>query len=269
MHISMAGSLKACFQEKLGHGSAILSAVLFAASACAWGGDSARLPDDAAAHEEAAGGKPFKLTGGYYHYGSLAGQDINLRYRSGETSFWFGAYRDREFGSQSRAGLESAFQPFSGFGLSLQPSLQLASHGFVGGSLTAELGEPWFVLAGWGRTNLKPYFNLNFDPNDAISLGFGRREESGRTFYVMAVADDRLHTGQKHIHFVSRLPMGNGERLTVDVLHKVGEGDEGPVNVWGASVTYDWKDWFVRLANDPKQNFSASNAVRMSVGARF
>lgn len=246
-----------------------LSLALCVASACAWGGDNARLPDDAAVHEETAAAKPFKLTGGYYRYGSFAGQDLNLRYRSGDTSAWLGAYHDPEFGSQGRAGLESAFNLFSGFGLSLQPSLQVASHGFAGGSLTAEVGEPWFVLAGWGRTNLKPYFNLNFDPNDAISLAFGRREESGRTFFVMAIADDRLHTGQKHIHFVARQPMGHGERLTVDVLHKTGEGDEGPVNAWGASVTYDWKDWFVRLANDPKQNFSATNAVRLSVGTRF
>lgn len=247
----------------------LLAAALFAASACAWGGDSARLPDDAAAHEEAAAAKPFKLTAGYYQYASLAGEDLNLRYRSGETSAWLGAYHDREFGSQSRAGLESAFHPIPGFGLSLQPSLQVASHGFAGGSLTAEVGEPWFMLAGWGRTNLKPYFNLNFDPNDAISLAFGRREESGRTFYVMAIADDRLHTAQKHIHFVSRLPMGRGERLTADILRKTGDGDEGPVNAWGASVTYDWKDWFVRLASDPRQNFSATDALRLSVGARF
>ncbi len=244
-------------------------ALLFFASAGAHGADNARLPDDAALHEEAAGAKPLKFTAGYYQYSSLAGQDVNLRYRSGDASFWFGAYHDREFGSQSRAGLEGAFKPVSNLGLSLQPSLQVASHGFVGGSLTAEIGEPWFVLAGWGRTNLKPYFNLNFDPNDAISLAFGRREENGRTFYLMAVADDRLHTGQKHLHFVSRLPMGHGERLTVDVLHKIGEGDAGPVNAWGASVAYDWKDWFVRLASDPRQNFSATNAMRLSVGTRF
>ena len=269
MRISIVENLPGALPERHGYGSAVLSVVMFVVSAWAWGGDSARLPDDAAVHEEAAAAKPFKLTAGNYQYGDFAGQDINLRYRSGETSAWFGAYHDREFGSQSRAGLESAFTPFSGFGLSLQPSLQLASHGFVGGSLSAELGEPWFVLAGWGRTNLKPYFNLNFDPNDAISLAFGRREESGRTFYVMAVADDRLHTGQKHVHFVARLPMNHAERLTVDVLHKLGEGDEGPVNAWGASVTYDWKDWFLRLASDPKQNFSATNAVRLSAGTRF
>lgn len=243
-----------------------LPALLLAGGALA---DSARLPDDAAAHEEAAAAKPFKLTAGYYRYGSLDGQDINLRYRGGDATFWAGAYHDREFGSQGRAGLEGAFRPFSGLGLSLQPSLQVASRGFAGGSLTAEIGEPWFVLTGWGRTNLKPYFNLNFDPNDAVSLAFGRREENGRTFYVMAVADDRTHTGQKHFHFVARQPMAHGQRLTVDVLRKTGEGDEGPLNAWGASMAYDWNDWFIRLAVDPKQNFSATNAVRLSVGTRF
>lgn len=245
----------------------LLPALLLASSAHA--GDSARLPDDAATHEETAARSAYKLTAGYYQYDSFAGQDVNLRYRSGETAFWLGAYQDREFGSQGRFGMEGAFRPFSALGLSLQPSLQLATHGFAGGSLTAEIGEPWFVLAGWGRTNLKPYFNLNFDPNDAVSLAFGKREETGRTFYLMAVSDDRLHTGQKHIHAVARLPVGHGERLTVDLLRKTGEGDEGPVNAWGASVTYDWKDWFLRLARDPNQNFSATDAVRLSIGVRF
>ena len=250
------------------HPTVALLALLMIHTA-AWAEDSARLPDDAAAHAAASGEQPFKFTLGAYQYGGTAGQDANLRYRSGDTSFWLGAYHDRDFGSQTRLGFDTAFAPFSGSSLSLQPSLQLATQGFVGGSLTAELGEPWFVLAGWGRTNLKPYFNLNFDPNDAITLALGRREENGRTWYLMVVADDRLHTGQKHIHAVWREPFRRGERVTVDVLRKVGEGDEGPVSAWGMSLSYDWPSWFLRLASDPKQNFSTTNAVRFSIGMRF
>lgn len=231
--------------------------------------DSARLPDDAAAHETASREKPFKFTLGAYQYGDAAGQDANLRYRSGDASFWIGAYHDRDFGTQARTGFDTAFLPVPGSTLSIQPSLQLATQGFVGGSLSIELGEPWFVLAGWGRTNLKPYFNLNFDPNDAVTLALGRREETGRTWYLMAVADDRLHTGQKHIHAVWREPVRHGERVTIDVLRKVGAGDEGPVSAWGLSVAYDWPNWFLRLVSDPKQNFSTTNAVRLSIGMRF
>jgi hypothetical protein len=42
-----------------------------------------------------------------------------------------------------------------------------ASGGFWGGRVGTEYGNTFFVGAGIGRTNLRNYFNLNFDPNDA------------------------------------------------------------------------------------------------------
>ena len=167
------------------------------ASACllvsALANDEARLPGDAAAVQAAAADKPFKLSIGEYRYGgNFGGQDLNLRYRRGDSSVWLGAYRDRDFGTQGRAGIDTSWQPFEGSTLALQPSLQWASGGFWGGSFSVELGEPWFVQVGIGRTNTRPYFNLNFDPNDALSLAAGYRDESGRTFYLMTIRDDRL-----------------------------------------------------------------------------
>lgn len=230
----------------------------------------ARLPDDASAARTEPVERPFKFTAGRYGYGdSGPGTDLNLRYRSDTATAWIGAYRDRAFGEQWRAGLESAFDPFPGFGLSIQPSLQVASRGFVGGSVTAELGAPWFVLAGLGRTNLRPYFNLNFDPNDAWTLALGRREENGRTLYAMLVVDNRLGTHQRHLHLVARLPAVEGRRLTLDLLRKTGDGDDGPVHAWGWSATLDGARWFVRVARDPKQNFGTLDATRVSVGTRF
>ena len=50
------------------------------------------------------------------------------------------------------------------------------SGGFWGGSLSAQIGSPkLYAIVGLGRTNLRTYYNLNFDPNDAITLGYARR----------------------------------------------------------------------------------------------
>ena len=242
--------------------------LLLAASARAH--DEARLPGDAAAVQAAAADAPFKLTVGQYRYGgNFGGQDANLRYRSGDSSAWVGAYRDRESGEQARAGVDTSWQPIAGSTLALQPSLQWASGGFWGGSFSVELGEPWFVQVGIGRTNTRPYFNLNFDPNDALSLAAGYRDDSGRTFYLMTIRDDRLGTRQQHTHAVARWPVGDGERATVDVLRKTGIGDSGPVAGWGVTLGYDWPRWFARLAHEPYQNFSAVTATRLSLGLRF
>ena len=79
----------------------------------------------------------------------------------------------------------------------------------------------------------------------------------------------RLATGQRHLHLTARLPMADRQRLSIDLLHKTGLGDSGPVRAWGTSLTWDWPGWFVRLAYDPKQNFSAFDVVRLSTGTRF
>lgn len=208
----------------------------------------------------------WKLTLGDYRYADYSGLDVNLRWRDADTNAWIGYYRDREFGTQSRAGIDTTFNP--GRLVQLQPSLQLASQGFLGGSLNLQLGDAWFALGGIGRTNLKPYFNLNFDPNDAITLGAGHRSADGSSYTLFVVADDRLHTRQRDWHLNARLPLA-GIRATLDVLRKTGLGDSGPVAGWGFSVTSDWPTWFLRLARDPKQNFSAQDAWRFAAGARF
>ncbi|MFX8274159.1 hypothetical protein ABTL44_19245, partial [Acinetobacter baumannii] len=61
-------------------------------------------------------------------------------------------------------------------------------------------------------------------------------------------------------------------RLTLDLMQKSGlGGDDGSlaVRAWGWSATLDWPAWFLRLAHDPKQNFSGLDADRLSIGLRF
>ena len=220
------------------------------------------------AHADAGDERPFKLTIGNYRYSEGGdGHDLNLRWRRGDTDVWIGAYRDPVFGTQTRTGIDTSLS--LGGSVTLQPSLQAASGGFVGGSLNFQIGDPWFALAGWGRTNLKPYFNLNFDPNDAITAAIGWHGDNGRTVSLTVVADDRLHTRQKDWHLYGRWPLSEDLRVTLDLLRKTGEGDSGSVRGWGWSATMDFRAWLVRLSRDPKQNFSTQDATRVAFGVRF
>ncbi|MEY5098023.1 MAG: hypothetical protein RJA36_742 [Pseudomonadota bacterium] len=217
--------------------------------------------DEAAEH-------PYKLTLGSYRYSDgSTGEDSNLRWQRGDTHAWLGHYRDASFGEQSRVGFDTtlALAP----ALLLQPSLQGATRGFLGGSANLQIGDPWYAIVGWGRTNLRPYFNLNFDPNDALTLGAGWHGPADQSVQLYCIADDRLHTGQKDWHLLARQPLAEGRRLTLDLLRKTGDGDAGPVRAWGLAATLDYPGWFVRLARDPKQNFSALDATRLSFGLRF
>ncbi len=213
----------------------------------------------------------YKLTLGNYRYDAgYSGQDVNLRRRAGDTNAWLAVYRDREFGQQARTGVDTSIELADA--LALQPSVQAATRGFLGGSINLQWGATWFGLVGWGRTNLRPYYNLNWDPNDAVTIGLGWRGDGGRTVSVTLIADDRLHTHQRDLHLFGRWPLGESLRLTLDLMHKSGlGGDDGSlaVRAWGWSATLDWPAWFLRLAHDPKQNFSGLDADRLSIGLRF
>jgi len=212
------------------------------------------------------GGRQWKLTLGDYQYSGYSGQDLNLRWQHNDTHAWLGAYTDRSFGTQGRAGVDSSVD--LGGCVELQPSLQVATRGFLGGSLNAQAGDSWFALAGIGRTNLKPYFNLNFDPNDALTFGAGHHSTDGTIYTLFVVADDRLHTHQRDWHFNVRIPVSD-MRATLDILRKSGLSDAGYITAWGFSATWDWPAWFVRLARDPYQNFAAQSAWRFAGGVRF
>ena len=150
----------------------------------------------------------------------------------------------------------------------VQPSLQLASGGFAGGSVNLQAGSSWYGIAGIGRTDARAYINLNFDPNDALTFGAGHRAENGAGFMLFVVADDRFHTGQRDWHLNVQIPAGDA-RATLDVLRKSGLSDAGPIAAWGFSANWDWPRWFLRAAYDPYQNFSAQNAWRFATGIRF
>ena len=215
----------------------------------------------------AAGTAPaWKLTVGEYAYADYYGSDVNVRWRGDRTSVWLGYYTDPMFGSQQRAGADTSVK--LGQYVQVQPSLQAASRGFVGGSINVQAGGSWYGIVGFGRTDARPYFNLNFDPNDALTVGAGHQSEDGAGYTVFVVADDRFHTGQRDWHANVTIPAGDSH-ATLDLMRKSGLSDRGPIHGWGFSANWDWPAWFLRAAYDPYQNFSTQNAWRVAVGVRF
>jgi len=217
----------------------------------------------------------FKLTPSLYRNSNQASaSDSNLRGNLGSHVAWIGHYRqgdgaDNSEFKQTRVGYEySISMPFG----QLTPSVQAASKGFYGGSLTAQVGgQDLYGILGLGRTNLKPYYNLNFDPNDAITLGVGMRLLDKALLSFFVVRDDRLYTGQNVNHAVWRQNISDYQRITIDVAYKQGRENSQADIVNGRmfSLGFDHRQYFFKIARDEKVNFSITNQTRVSAGMRF
>lgn len=204
----------------------------------------------------------------YFTTHETTAYDLNLRGSRGEHTAWVGFYRRAEEFQQLRLGYENAKQmPFG----RLVSSLQYATRGFFGGSVTAEVGEKYFGLVGFGRTNLRPYFNLNFDPNDAITIGAGTRALPNTTLTLFQIRDDRLHTGQRVTHLTARWKPDERTRWTVDLFQKQGREEAGGevVRGIGLGLTYDFDRYFAKVVSDPHVNFSPNHMLRVAFGVRF
>ena len=211
----------------------------------------------------------FKLTPSYYVTTHVKdATDLNLRANHGPHAYWLGYYRrDGEF-EQTRMGYEYTAQiPYG----QLVPSLQLATHGFVGGSINAQIGDSIYALLGLGRTNMRDYYNLNFDPNDSVMYGIGTQLLAKSTLSLFSVKDNRLQTGQVITHAVWRRSPDDHQQWTVDLSSKHGRATPVDESVSGTAltVTYEYRDVFFRLALDRKVNFTTEDQTRCSVGLRF
>lgn len=236
---------------------------------CASAAQADATPPGGADAAAAADAWAFKLTPSYYvttHQPNAT--DLNLRANHGPHAVWLGYYRRGDEFEQTRSGYEYTLQlPFG----QLVPSLQLASHGFAGGSINAQIGDSVYALLGFGRTNTRDYYNLNFDPNDSVVYGLGTRLLPRSNVSLFTVRDNRLHTDQVVTHLVWRLLPDDHQRWTVDLSGKHGRptADDDAVSGGALAVTYDYRDVFFRLARDRKVNFSAADQTRLSFGMRF
>jgi hypothetical protein len=209
-----------------------------------------------------------KLTFSYYDFSSGGtGADINLRHTFKSSTAWIGAYGESDRFAQLRVGYE---YDYHSAWLTLIPSAQAATHGFLGATIYGEVGRSVFAIAGAGRTNLRPYWNLGFDPNDYLQFGAGYRDDGGNTLSAYAIRDVRLGTGQTNTHLFFRRYLPIEWRLTVDVVNEHGNNDVGvAVHGWAVSVDAERRRWFVRVAEDPHVNYTRDQQVRVAAGVRF
>ena len=212
----------------------------------------------------------FKFTSAVYaERDTPLATDQNLRGNLGEHTTWVGHYQRGGQFAQARAGYEYTFKlPFG----QVIPSLQAATHGFLGGAITAQLGsDTAWAIVGVGRTNLKPYYNLSFDPNDSVVLGAGVRVRKSGVLSLFTVADDRLGTGQKVTHLVWRDRFTKEQRITIDFVHKTGSLEAGLPGTpgKGLTVTYDHGNLVARIGREQKVNFTTSDQTRFAAGFRF
>ena len=233
----------------------VLALLLCTHAATAWCDDAAPKPS-------------FKLTPSWYQ--SSDGNDatdINLRGTLGPHTAWVGLYRDHADFQQARTGYEYTQDIGPG---QVVWSAQAAAGGFLGGSITLQLGKPWYLIAGFGRTNLQTYYNLNFDPNDAITLGVGTTVLPHTDLSLYQVRDDRLDTRQRVTHLRLRHDLSDADKVSLDGSYKTGLNDNDVyIHGYGLSFTYTHRDVFVRLAHDRYANFSSTTQNRVSVGATF
>lgn len=246
----------------------VLAAALAAAGgACAFDesadGERSREP---APEEKVA----WKLTTTYYSTtNEKAAGDVNLRGVYGPHTGWVGYYEQPGEFRQARVGYEytvrlPAVQAVVG--------AQYASQGFFGGGVAATVGRDVYGLIGVSRTNEKPYFNLNFDPNDAWIFGFGAHLPQDTSVILYQVRGEWAADGQRVTHAVLRTKPSPDTRLSVDAFYKSGPLDGeagGTVSVAGIAVALDYKAWFARIAWDPNVNFTPNDMVRVAVGVRF
>jgi hypothetical protein len=219
--------------------------------------------------DSADNGPKYKLTPAWYDNSDGDNAwDLNLRGDFGSQKAWIGQYDDQRDFRQTRAGYE--YDPDLGWA-SLQLSAQAASRGFLGGSAQANIGGDNYAIIGIGRTNLRPYYNLNFDPNDAITFGLGSKALIAQgELSLYQVRDDRLHTQQQITHALLKYHLDELSRLTVDLNYKHGLADDDVmVHGYGLALEYDYRQVFCKLAHERAVNFTHVEQTRVALGLRF
>jgi hypothetical protein len=193
--------------------------------------------------------------------------DFNLRANTGPHAGWLGYYTEREGARQVRSGYEYTQNFGAGH---VVWSAQAASGGFLGGSATLQAGDPVYLIAGFGRTNLRNYVNLNFDPNDAYTIGVGTGLIPHTDLSLYEIRDDRLGTGQRVTHLYAHVNLTDDDRISADGSYKRGlNSDGGYVHGHGWTLTYAHRHLFIRVAHDPYANFGSATQNRFSLGLAY
>src|SRR6266487_190432 len=187
-----------------------------------------------------------KLTLGIYFTPGGRAYDLNLRHQFGPFTAWVAGFYDPQSNKLMRVGGQYDYKKRW---LHLVPSLEVSTTKAMSGSLSAELGSGKTVfLAGVSRTNLRPFFDLFWDPGDSVTLGIGHRLSSYDRISAFTIFDVRLHTQQQNTHIVWRHKLNATNGITFDGLFKSGHTDSGEfIHNVGIGVYYDRPKWFWKL----------------------
>ncbi len=225
----------------------------------------AGLPDVPAEEPEKT---EFKFTASSYQSSvDNDATDFNLRISHGEHTGWIGRYADSNGFAQERLGYDNR----QDFGLlRLVSTIEFGSGGYKGIAAATEIGGSTYAILGMDRTNLRTFYNLGFDPSDAVVAGIGSRAIGNTELSLFQVRENRLDTDRKATHLVWRYKPSQMQRITIDASRKSGINDDGSfVRGYALAATYDYGQYFARLARDQYANFSGSHLTRFSLGMRF
>jgi hypothetical protein len=209
-----------------------------------------------------------KLTFGIYFTPGARVYDLNLRHQFGPFTAWIAGFYDPKSNKLMRIGAQYDYK--KGW-LHLVPTLEIATTRAMSGSLYSELGAgKTYAIAGIARTNLRPFFDLFWDPGDSIQLGMGHKISSYDRIQGYTIFDVRLHTGQQNTHILWRHKLNANNGITFDAVFKTGHGDSGEfIRAVGIGVYYDREKWFWKLYYDPHVNFADHTMVRSGIGLKF
>ncbi len=209
-----------------------------------------------------------KLTLGIYFTSGARAYDLNLRHQFGPLTAWIAGFYDPQSNKLIRVGAQYDYK--KGW-LHLVPSLEVSTTRAMAGSLSSELGSgKTVVLAGVSRTNLRPFFDLFWDPGDSVQLGIAHRLSSYDRISGFTIFDVRLHTKQQNTHVLWRHKLNRNNGITVDGLFKSGRTESGEfIHNVGIGVYYDRPKWFWKLYYDPHVNFTDRTMVRTGIGLKF
>jgi hypothetical protein len=208
-----------------------------------------------------------KLTLGIYFTPGARVYDLNLRHQFGQLTAWIAGFYDPKTNKLARVGAQYDYK--KGW-LHLVPSLEVETTKGVAGSLYSEMGGDTYAIAGISRTNLKPFFDLFWDPSESLQLGVGHKISGYDRVQAYTIFDIRLHTGQQDTHVVWRHKLNRNNGITFDGLFKSGRTETGSyIHDAGLGVYYDRPTWFWKLYYDPHVNFSNRTMVRTGIGYKF
>jgi hypothetical protein len=209
-----------------------------------------------------------KLTLGIYFTRGARAYDLNLRHQFGPWTAWIAGFYDPQSNKLMRVGAQYDYRKAW---LHIVPSLEVSTTRAMAGSLSSELGSgKTVVLAGVSRTNLRPFFDLFWDPGDSVQLGLAHRLSSYDRISAFTIFDVRLHTQQQNTHVLWRHKLNRNNGITLDGLFKSGRSESGEfIHDVGLGVYYDRPKWFWKLYYDPHVNFTNRTMVRTGIGLKF